>query len=308
MEQKTIKEYIRALEHMTGFLRSLLEEELKTPKVPENEREMLSEITNLRILARSTKWPLAIPEELICGDDDDQKLSRAAGILNDFINTDLSDKKFLDFGCGEGHVPYVASNLVGVSSAVGFDIKKHDWNNFSMNMENADNLHFVDTFEKALSLGPYDVILVNDILDHCIDPREVFNQVKMLKSPNGKVFVRCHPWTSRHGGHLYKQLNRAYLHLIFNEDELYAMGIKTENINKFLDPLKTYRQLIENSNLKIANEEIISQPVELFFTHEPSILRRIKNQWTKSDDPNLASGKVFPREILEIQFVDYLLV
>ena len=29
MDQRAIKEYIRALEHMTGFLRSLLEEEKK---------------------------------------------------------------------------------------------------------------------------------------------------------------------------------------------------------------------------------------------------------------------------------------
>jgi 2-polyprenyl-3-methyl-5-hydroxy-6-metoxy-1,4-benzoquinol methylase len=303
MEQKTIKEYIRALEHMTGFLRSLLEEELKTPKIPEDEREMLSEITNLRILAKSEKWPLAIPAELICGDDEDQKLSRAAGIVNDFIGVDMKDKTFLDFGCGEGHTPYVAANLVGVKSALGYDIKNQKWEHFN----ETKNLEFTTEFEKVQKSGPFDIILINDVLDHCKDPIEILKQIKSIKSPTGIIYARCHPWTSRHGSHLYRQLNRAYLHLVFNENELYSMGLNPQNTSQIIDPIKTYHKIIGDAGLNIVNEDVITQPVELFFTHEPSILRRIKSQWSISDDPGLASGKTFPRDILEVQFVDYIL-
>jgi len=297
MDKKTIKEYIRALEHMTAFMRSLLEEELKTPPIP---KDKLYEITTLRLLAKSEKWPLAVPEELICGEDEDQKLARAAGIINDFINTDLNNKKILDFGCGEGHVPYVAANLIEVNLAMGFDIENQNWEHF----EKTKNLKFSTEFEEIKNNGPYDVIVINDVIDHAEE--NILIKANEVKAPNGKIYLRCHPWTSRHGTHLYKQLNRAYLHLVFNTDELFGMGLKEINTKKFLDPLNEYKKLIKEANLTISNENIVTQPVELFFTHEPNVLRRIKEKW--SFDWWSSAGVEFPRNEMEIQFVDFILV
>lgn len=301
MDHKTIKEYIRAMEHMTGFMRSLLEEELKTPPKPTDEREKLSEITTLRLLAKSEKWPLAVPEDLICGDSEDHKLARAAGLVNDFIRTDLSNKKLLDFGCGEGHVPYVAANLVGVKMAVGYDINDQNWNQF----ENTVNLKFSTDFEEIKRNGPYDVILINDVIDHAEE--NILIKANKVKAPNGRIYLRCHPWTSRHGTHLYKQLNRAYLHLVFSTDELFGMGLKETTAKKILDPLPEYKKMIEEAGLKISEEDVVTHPVELFFTHEPAVLRRIKEQWKVSKNKALALGTEFPRNVLEIQFVDFIL-
>ena len=302
MDQKIIKEYIRALEHMTGFLRTLLEEEMKMPPLPEGEREKLSEFTSLRMLAKSEKWPLAVPEDLICGDDEDHKLARAAGIVNEFIRTDLTDKKLLDFGCGEGHVPYIAANLIGVKSAVGYDLVQ-EWDK----IESIPNLQFTSDFNVVKENGPYDVILINDVLDHNTDP-DMMKKVKSIKTETGRIYMRCHPWTSRHGTHLYKQLNRAYLHLVFTEDELYAMGLKETKATILLDPLETYRKMISEAGLKVLNEDHIKHPVEIFFTHEEAVLRRIKEKWATSKNPSLAKGKTFPRDILEIQFADFVLI
>lgn len=301
MDQKTIKEYLRALEHMTGFMRSLLEEELKSPPMPVGERERLSEITTLRLLAKSEKWPLAVPEDLICGEDEDHKLSRAAGIVHDFIRTDLSDKKLLDFGCGEGHVPYVAANLVGVKLAMGYDPIEQKWSHF----EDTVNLQFSTDFDEIKKNGPYDVILVNDVIDHADE--NILIKANEVKAPNGRIYLRCHPWTSRHGTHLYKQLNRAYLHLVFDTDELFSMGLKETRTRNFLDPMTEYRKIIEEARLTISEEELVTHPVELFFTHEPAVLRRIKEQWKVSENKALAAGTQFPRDVLEIQFVDFIL-
>jgi len=301
MDQKTIKEYLRALEHMTGFMRSLLEEELKSPPMPVGERERLSEITTLRLLAKSEKWPLAVPEDLICGEDEDHKLSRAAGIVHDFIRTDLSDKKLLDFGCGEGHVPYVAANLVGVKLAMGYDPSEQNWSHF----EDTVNLQFSTDFDEIKKNGPYDVILVNDVIDHADE--NILIKANEVKAPNGRIYLRCHPWTSRHGTHLYKQLNRAYLHLVFDTDELFSMGLKETRTRNFLDPMTEYRKIIEEAGLTISEEELVTHPVELFFTHEPAVLRRIKEQWKVSENKALAAGTQFPRDVLEIQFVDFIL-
>lgn len=299
MDKKTIKEYLRALEHMTAFMRSLLEEELKTPPMPTDK---LSEITTLRLLAKSEKWPLAVPEELICGEDEDQKLARAAGIITDFIRTDLNNKKILDFGCGEGHVPYVAANLIGIKLAMGFDIENQNWNHF----EDTKNLKFSTEFEEIKKNGPYDVIIINDVIDHAEE--NILIKANEVKSINGKIYLRCHPWTSRHGTHLYKQLNRAYLHLVFSIDELFGMGLKETNAKKLLDPLNEYKKIIKTANLKISEENIVTHPIELFFTHEPDVLRRIKKQWKTSENKALAAGAEFPRNAMEIQFVDFVLI
>lgn len=309
MDQKTIKEYIRALEHMTSFMRTLLEEEQKVPVLPSTDRDKLAEFTDLRFLAKTDAWPEAIPDDMICGEEEDHRLARAAGIINDFIRTDLTDKTFLDFGCGEGHVPYVAANLVGVKSAVGYDPKvdlKKGWLNFN----ETSNLLFSNDLNEVKDKGPYDIILLNDVIDHASDPRKVLEEVRNLKRPEiGKIYMRCHPWTSRHGTHLYKQLNKAYLHLVFSEEELHdTMGLIETPAIKYLDPIAAYRSLIKDAGFSIVNEETITHPVELFFTHRPQILGRIKQRWAKSPNKAFAEGTEFPREILEIQFVDYILV
>jgi 2-polyprenyl-3-methyl-5-hydroxy-6-metoxy-1,4-benzoquinol methylase len=306
MDQRAIKEYIRALEHMTGFLRTLLEEEKKiTDEIP-IDYDHLRELTNLRMLAKSDKWPRAVPEDLICPDDDeDQKLSRASGIVTEFIKTDVVDKKLCDFGCGEGHVPYVAAHLFGSKVAVGYDVlEKNNWYDF----EKRDNLVFTDDFQKLKTMGPYDVILINDVIDHAENPSDVLKKAKSIKSQNGRIYMRCHPWTSRHATHLYKKLNKAYLHLIFSKNELYGMGYKGIETNKFIDPISEYKQFIEEAGLKIAVEETITHPLEIFFTHNKEILRRIKANWKDSFDPELASGSEFARDAIELQFIDYILV
>lgn len=296
MNPNTIKEYIRSLEHMTAFFRSILEEENKAIPAPQFENEKLAEFTDLRLLAKSDQWPLAVPEELICGEDEDSKLTRAAGILTDFIKIDLSNKRFLDFGCGEGHIPYVATSLIGVKEGVGYDIESQNWNVF----DKPSNLHYYDDFEKLKEHGKFDIILANDVLDHCEAPEDALNQIKIIKDKDGKVYLRCHPWASRHGSHVYKQLNKAYLHLVFNEDELYAMGLKPMYSNKILDPIAYYKKIIEKAGLVILSQEIITHPVELFFTTKTSILRRIKQNW--------ANDIQFHRNVMEIQFVDFVLM
>ena len=305
MNDKTIKEYIRALEHIVKFMKNLLEEETKIIEPPIDHLETL---TNLRFLAKSDAWPKAVTDDLLCGDDEDSKLARAAGIIQEFINVELVGKNFLDFGCGEGHVPFVAASLAGTKQSVGYDVVNQEWSHFEEKNRDLNNFFLTDNWEETLSKGPYDVILVNDVLDHSGDPLKALQQIQEAKAPMGKILIRCHPWVSRHGTHLYKQLNKAYLHLVFTPDELYAMGLKETTTQTALDPISLYRTLIKEAGLTILKEDTITQPVEMFFTHNPEILRRIKDKWKTSTDPALSSGEEFPRKILELQFVDLTLI
>lgn len=300
MDQKTIKEFIDNLSQMTAFLQSLLDEEYRQIAEPNSEKERLAELTTLRLLSKSDKWPEALPQESICDDsDDDQKLVRAVTILQDLVKSSVSDTKFLDFGCGEGHVAYMAS-LLTTKKSVGYDIIQPE-NNFKKN----DKCLFTTDWETVKTEGPYDIILANDVLDHTVDilshPRRlqpILKNMQEVKAPEGKVYLRCHPWTSRHGTHLYKQLNKAYLHLVFTPEELFAMGLKETKTIQVFDPLEYYRKNIQDAGFTVLKEEITTTPVELFFTATPEVLRRIKCRW---------DGK-FPRDIIEIQLVDYTLI
>ena len=306
LEEKSIKECIRALEYIKGVFQNLLDEENKKPGPPPVDH--LRSITNLRLMAKSSEWPFAVPPDLICGEDDNSKINRATNIVQEFLKDfDLNDKKVLDFGTGEGYVPYVIANLNQTKLAMGYDIEWQNWSEFFERNKALNNFGITDKFEEIIMRGPYDIIILNDVLDHVKDPLETMQKIKDIKAEGGKIVMRCHPWTSRHGSHIYKQLNKAYLHLVFSSDELYAMGLKEMPTTKILDPMSYYRGIIDQMELKILKEEIINYPVDLFFSKHEEIMRRIKDKFSSSLDPDYQQGTKFPREILEIQFVDYVL-
>ena len=80
------------------------------------------ELENIRNLLEGSEWPLAVPEGRIC-DTESKQVERANGIINIFVSEYLKDKKFLDFGCGEGQV-VLAANKNEASYSIGYDIKK----------------------------------------------------------------------------------------------------------------------------------------------------------------------------------------
>jgi len=302
MNQKNIKEYIRALDHISSFLKTLLDEENRI--VPE-PKDALSELTELRMLSKSELWPEAVPSGLICGEAEEEKTSRAHGIIEEFIRDGLKEKSFLDFGCGEGHVPFVAASSKETLKSVGFDIKKND----SWESMKAKKLTLTSDWSEVEKLSPFDIILVNDVLDHTRNPQEELKRIQKVKrSETGKVILRVHPWTSRHGTHLYKKLNKAYIHLVFSEEELLSMGLENMRTLKITEPMSAYKRMIKEAGFSILKEEVTTQPIEIFFTHTPEILRRIKSKWKNSEVPEYASGAMFPREALEIQFIDFTLI
>jgi len=280
---KQIRHYLAALEHMKGFFNKLLEEEKATLSGPASEREKLAELTDLRMLVKSDLWPDAVSKELIS--DAKTQNARAMGILQT-MNIPIAGKKFLDFGCGEGHTVGIANEVFG-AAAFGYDIKNFEW----------DNENIVNSLEEVFKNGPYDVILLYDVLDHAEEPETILKTCKKILGPDGKIFVRLHPWFSRSGTHIYKQLNKAYLQLVFNDDELSTLGVIQEKLNK-ITSIETYKEWTKKADFMIASENITRQDIELFFTHNPAILRRIKANFDNE----------FPRTMLEIQFIDMILI
>ena len=254
---------------------------------------------SLKEIVLSNKWPEAVNPNLICDPQaETDKQDRGRGIIELMIEEDLKGLRFLDFGCGEGHCAGLAKEYNPLM-AVGYDVKSHPtWDTFPF----GENLRFTTDIQEVESLGPYNVILMFDVIDHLTasDPVTVLSKARGLLADNGKIYMRCHPFTSRHATHLYHTLNKAYLHLIFTENELADLVPDCpykETSARVIYPIKTYNDIIEKSSLKIINKRDITEQPETFFK-APNISERIVK--------NTKMGQ-FPEFQMSLQFVDYVL-
>lgn len=248
----------------------------------------MSDFDELVKLLNSNEWPEAVPPFLICDDSDNDKFDRAEGII-DYINYDLKDKKFLDFGCGEGHV--VKKLATDGINAFGYDIKQSD--NFEWTNTLTTDIEFIKHNK------PYDVILLYDVLDNADDPSNILKLIKNLCNKNTKIHVRCHPWTSRHGSHLYYQLNKAYIHLIFNDIELSKLGINIGFFNKIYAPIAYNQKWFKENNLKILKHETLKNPIENFFKNNQIINARLSKMY-KGKFPDFQLSQSFNDYVLQI--------
>ena len=245
----------------------------------------------------SDRWPTAVTPHLICDlTSETEKQERGQGIIDVVIEDDLKGLRFLDYGCGEGYtIPAVLKN--DSAFAVGYDVKVHDWEKLA-----GQNTLFTTNFENVIANGPYDIILMYDVIDHLTNenPVSVLNKLKNLLTPTGKIYIRCHPYIARHATHLYYELNKAFVHLVLTESELRSLNIKFEyeepNIG-IIYPLATYGKFFEESGLKVLSKREIKDQVEAFFKI-PKIAERIIFN-TKS--------KSFPEFQMGFLFIDYCL-
>ena len=253
----------------------------------------------LRALFETDEWPAAVNAEAICDNQDKEDL-RAQGIVDLVLAEYFKGVKFLDYGCGRGNVAAIVAKNEAAKS-VGYDVKsdwrlsKSDWR-----FNPPDNLLFTTNLDEVKQNAPYDIILAYDVLDHCvIDPLLALTQIRDLTKPDSRVYVRNHPWCSRHGGHLYLQKNKAFAHLVFDEVELERMcGISSPDVIKIYTPSGTYKDWFGKAGFAIKRENILNTPVEEFFFSNVSIRKKLKSYW----------GDTYSmRENMSVDFADYLL-
>lgn len=238
----------------------------------------------MKSLVYSDEWPEAVLSLQIADDNSESdKAERAEGIA-EILLPPFSGKKFLDFGCGEGHVAKYVSGEASFS--VGYDIKKGQFSNFDWGRRE-ENFLLTTDFNIVASEGPYDIIMIYDVIEHSsTSPSELLSKAKSVLAEDGKIYLRCHPWTGRHGGHAYRKINKAFVHLAFSEEELDHLGVKMEYNRRILFPIGTYNKAIEEAGLIRESEpEIDTQEVESFFEENPLVKARILksfglDEWT----------------------------
>jgi len=282
----------------------------KLERIRDMANELLAELegvrgeadfSTLKGLLESDDWPMAVaPVQMVDDRSEAEKTERAEGIC-EILLPPLVGLKFLDFGCGEGHVAKFASDVASMS--VGYDPKRPDSSPFEWESEVSGSLVTAD-FTKVQAMAPYDVVLIYDVLDHCEgDPAEALIRAKSVLAEDGRIHLRCHPWTGRHGGHAYRKMNKAFAHLVFTEAELRVMGVELPNSKRFLYPIVAYDQAIDAAGLKsLSPAEVDIQEVEGFFRETPAVRDRILGLW------GLSAWSDNPPEFQMSQcFVDYVL-
>lgn len=255
-----------------------------------------TDFDELKALLQSDKWPEAINPHLICDPNSEtDKTDRAKGIIELMIEKNLKGLKLLDIGCAEGHIAILASTY-GTTKSVGFDVQS------SPNWDNCTDPNVVLTTDPNVvaANGPYDVIIIFDTLDHLngITPTEFLKIAKSMLADNGKIYMRTHPFTSRHATHIYNDLNKAFIHLVFTPEELTSLVpnsvYKQDNIGSST-PLGSYQKMIEDAGLKSVSRREIKEKPEDFFKM-PKIANRImKNTGHES----------FPEFQMSLSFIDW---
>lgn len=247
----------------------------------------------LRSLVHTDEWPQAVDPDYIAVGDEAKQVT-AKHILDLIVTESLDNLKFLDFGCGGGFVAHEAANRNTLLS-VGYD-PKENWR-----CSPVDRFFLTSNLEEVRDNGPYDIILMYDVLDHCEDAVKVLCEAKELLSSRGRLYVRNHPWCSKHGGHLYEHINKAYLHVIFDElEQMRLFGRSSEYVQKLPYPLTSYKEWFYKSGLEIISENITrdhSIPT-LFSTMENTYIQERLAQYWKGCDHN---------QHISINFVTYLL-
>lgn len=246
--------------------------------------QITDEFELLEKLLHSEAWPEAVFSAQIADENSEaDKAERAEGIA-DILLPPFSGKKFLDLGCGEGHVAKYVANDASVS--VGYDISKNEASKLDWEIKK-DKFLLTTDFKKVVSEGPYDIVMIYDVTDHSAeDPSSILLKAKSVLADEGRIYLRCHPWTGRHGGHAYRKINKAFVHLVFGDEELSHLGVDLEYNRRILFPINTYNKAIDEAGLARESEpEIDTQEVEPFFEQNPLVKSRILaafglNEWT----------------------------
>ncbi len=273
---------------------------------PEDPMDYLDEFALLKELLESSEWPMAVDPDLISDESSDSELAgRAEGIMDFMVQQPIQGKKFLDFGCGTGHFVAEAKKR-GCWITVGYDTQVSPWwENLAKDKETI----LTDNWETVKKHAPYDCIILCDVIDHIDgDPIELLKKVKSVCNSETKVLTRCHPWTSRSATHLYRRMNKAFVHLVFSDIELTRLGLGGGYPCKVtIHPQLTYMKWIGEAGFEILDVSPVTEPVESFFEKSPIVAERIKKHWSGSHDPLLASGQNFPTFQLKLQFIDHTL-
>ncbi len=214
-------------------------------------------------------YPSAIPNNLFADQDSDHsRLQSAHMFLDQHLQKNITNEKILQFFCNTGEIACIAARDWSPSLSLGYDTISMGWQRYTQD----DHLQFTTSLEEVFTLAPYDTIIAN------LHDLEQLKLLESLLSPQGHLYLRCIPWTSRYGMGIKNAriFNKAFAHLFLSHSDLLALGCTVSDIFK-VTKQDTYYTWFTEVGFKIRNEKIVKQDLESIFrtTVLSSILKEV---------------------------------
>ncbi len=149
---------------------------------------------------------------------------------NDMFN----DKSVLDIGCGAcGKTMYYGK--MGAKSITGMDIfesYEKEAYDLAEELNLKDKFTFVvgDAAKTSFPDDTFDVIIMNDAMEHVADPVGVLNEAYRILKKGGRLYVNFPPYNHPTGAHLSDVIGIPWVHMFFSEKTL----------------IKAYKDLVSN--------------------------------------------------------------
>lgn len=97
----------------------------------------------------------------------------------------LTNKKILDFGCGNGGFLELASTMASASVGIELEQRVLDFYHDNKDFELFENIEYVEKKSDA----KFDVITSFHVFEHLIDPVETLKKLSKLLEPNGTIVI-----------------------------------------------------------------------------------------------------------------------
>lgn len=289
------------------FINQLLEskkynKQIKSIKFDIQDKDsFLSDVFDNMDLIFGASWVEAVSESLIVNEKDDSETKARAKSIVELMSPEersIQNLKILDFGCGDGKTSQELLEKQA-SKVIGFDIQE------SKKWESKDNLIYTTDYKLVQENAPYDFILGYNVLDYVEKPEQTLRNLGEMLNNHGSISLRMFPWIGRFGGDLHKQINKAFIHLVFPENILKEKGYDIPFKNKVIHPIMTYRNWIKYANLEIIKEEKDMQEVEKFFLDNFQSV--FYDHYKKSPVEDFRTRKGDLSKVLSFRYIDYFL-
>lgn len=198
----------------------------------------------------NSNWPKSLDEGLILMKNE-EKLYKAQAIVELILEDDLANKRFLNIESERTFITSYANNTAKTS--INFNATSEEWT------LHTNNQIRIIAYQEVKKYAPFDIVLLYDVLDHITKPTNLLNEVCSLTNFNSKIYIRTHPWNSRHATHDARNL--AYIHLL----EPYGGIYHNKNDNDHL--IETTFNVVKKREIK---EEIEPFFFNISFNEAPS--------------------------------------
>lgn len=240
----------------------------KSPESPAKAEKAKKAKRKFRVDIDDPDWPVALPEGVIVVNDS-QKWARASTIFTKF---ETMQGPVLDFGCGEGYTTvFLRDQNIKVT---GYDrVSSEKWSRIS-----ASDDVFTNDWETIKENGPYKSVMLHDVIDHVEGEtiEEVLSKIDSVLDENGRVYVMAHPYSSRHGGHLYTEKNKAYLHLLLEDEEIAEDFPDAPFNQQIIKPQGQYQKYFTDQ-FTIIDKKVVPQNLEPWVIE--NLVPEIKKRW-----------------------------